>query len=122
MVTRLGKVLRKMRIDRGELLRDMAACLGMSPAMLSAIENGKRKPAEGFAGLVAKKYGLSASELGELEEAVAEQRAEVTIGLAERGRQDRELAVAFARQFDSLDANAKEGIRKILAQSKEEVH
>ena len=42
MLTEFGKFLRKIRIDRQELLRDMAGTLGVSVAYLSAVENGKR--------------------------------------------------------------------------------
>lgn len=48
MATELGKTLRKIRIDRDELLKDMAEKLDMSPSMLSSIENGTRKPPTGF--------------------------------------------------------------------------
>ena len=43
MLTEFGKILRKLRIDRQELLRDMAKNLEVSSAYLSAVETGKRK-------------------------------------------------------------------------------
>ena len=54
-----------------------------------------------------------------LEDAVAEQRAQVTIGLGDTVRMDRELAVAFARQFGTLDEEAKNQIRSILESRRE---
>ena len=42
MVTSFGKALRKLRIDRGMVLKNMADMLGVSSAYLSAIELGKR--------------------------------------------------------------------------------
>ncbi|WP_335333622.1 helix-turn-helix domain-containing protein [Candidatus Sodalis pierantonius] len=42
MVSNLGKYLRKLRIDHDMTLRDMADCLGISAAYVSAIELGKR--------------------------------------------------------------------------------
>ncbi|MBQ4504903.1 MAG: helix-turn-helix transcriptional regulator, partial [Firmicutes bacterium] len=42
MLTEFGKMCRKMRIDRNELLAEMAGRVGVSPAFLSAVENGKR--------------------------------------------------------------------------------
>ena len=119
MLTTLGRMLRKMRIDNGELLRDMAERLHMSSAMLSAIENGNRKPMEDFALRLAAEYSLDDSERVALEDAVAEQRAQVMIGLKGANRDDRELAVAFARQFDTLEDEAKNKIRAILADSRE---
>ena len=45
MLTSLGTFLRKIRINKGEILRDMATNLGVSSAFLSAVENGKKKNA-----------------------------------------------------------------------------
>ena len=43
MITCVGRFLRKLRIDRGEILKTMAETLGVSSAFLSALENGKKK-------------------------------------------------------------------------------
>lgn len=43
MITPIGKFLRKLRIDTGEILKDMAEKLHVSPSFLSAVENGKKK-------------------------------------------------------------------------------
>lgn len=47
MLTEFGKVMRIIRINTGDSMRDMAAKIGMSATYLSAIETGKlnrRKP------------------------------------------------------------------------------
>ncbi|MDO4538936.1 MAG: hypothetical protein Q4B54_12300 [Coriobacteriales bacterium] len=41
------------------------------------------------------------------------------LGLGDAAKKDRELAVAFARQFGTLDEDAKNQIRSILASRKE---
>ena len=46
MLTNFGKFCRKLRIDKGELLYDMAQRLKVSSAFLSKVENGKAKPPE----------------------------------------------------------------------------
>ena len=43
MLTALGKFLRKLRIDNGEILKDMADKLGVTASFLSAVENGKKQ-------------------------------------------------------------------------------
>ena len=43
MLTAFGKALRKIRIDRNLLLKDMADGLGCSSPFLSAIESGTKK-------------------------------------------------------------------------------
>lgn len=42
MLTEFGKVMRIIRINTGDSMRDMAAKIGMSATYLSAIETGKR--------------------------------------------------------------------------------
>ena len=41
IAARNGEEIRRRRIERGESLRDAARRLGMSPAELSAVENGR---------------------------------------------------------------------------------
>ena len=43
MLTEFGKCLRKIRIDKAELLKDMAEKLQVTSAYLSAVEHGKRE-------------------------------------------------------------------------------
>ena len=47
-VTKLGIALRKIRLDRQELLKDMADRLKVSSAFLSAVETGKKRPPANF--------------------------------------------------------------------------
>ena len=41
-LTEFGKFSRKLRIDNGELLKDMAIKLNTTPAFLSMVETGRR--------------------------------------------------------------------------------
>ena len=43
-LSRFGIFCRKLRLEKGELLYDMANALNVSSAFLSKIENGKGKP------------------------------------------------------------------------------
>ena len=43
MLTPLGKYLRKLRIDKGEILKNMSDKLKVTVSFLSAVENGKKK-------------------------------------------------------------------------------
>ena len=43
MLTSLGRFLRKLRIDRGEILKNMAEKLEVTSSFLSAVENGKKR-------------------------------------------------------------------------------
>ena len=42
MLTSIGRFLKKLRIDRGEILKDMAEKLDVTVSFLSAVENGKK--------------------------------------------------------------------------------
>jgi len=42
MLTRLGRFLKKLRIDNGEILKNMADKFNVTASYLSAVENGKR--------------------------------------------------------------------------------
>ena len=114
MITALGRFLRKLRIDRGELMKDMADNLGISPSMLSAIENGKRNSPAGFASRIERAYQLGANQIEVLTKALAETQDEVRISLSGRSEEDATLAFAFARRFDDLDDSSKEDLLKIL--------
>ncbi len=46
MLTEFGKAIRKIRLDKGEILKDMAKRLGISSAFLSAVENGRKNVPE----------------------------------------------------------------------------
>jgi transcriptional regulator with XRE-family HTH domain len=41
-MTPFGEKIRKLRLERGVTLKEMAAAIGVSPAYLSALEHGKR--------------------------------------------------------------------------------
>ena len=55
-ITQLGKELRKIRIGKEEVLFDMASKLGISSAMLSAIETGAKAAPEDFCQRLADHY------------------------------------------------------------------
>lgn len=114
MLTSLGRYLRKLRIDRGELLKEMADKIGMSSAMLSSIENGKRNPAQDLASKIADAYCLSAAERKKLRELVAENAESVSIGLRGLVPQDQHLAFSFARRFADLSEGEKQRIKEVL--------
>lgn len=66
MLTGFGRKLRQIRIDRNELLYDMAGKLSISVSDLSAFENGKKKVQEDLLRKVILAYNLNEQEAGEL--------------------------------------------------------
>lgn len=47
MATELGKFLKKLRIDKDELMKDMADRMKIASSTLSSIEMGRRNPPKG---------------------------------------------------------------------------
>ena len=65
-LTELGKFLRKLRIDNGELLKDMAIKLNVTPSFLSMVETGRRSIPKKWEEEIEKIYSLSLKQKEEL--------------------------------------------------------
>lgn len=111
MLTNFGKALRKIRIDRDELLRDMAVALGVSSAYLSAVETGKRRIPDDWVDKISLHYHLSPNEHAELLEAAEESAQEVRISLQDVSDAKRGAVLTFARTLDHL---SDEELKKIM--------
>ena len=101
-MTKLGIALRKIRLDRQELLKDMAAKLNVSSAFLSAVETGKKRLPANFVDRICSLYELSEEEKGELRLAADMSLDEVKINLADAPPARRQVAVSFAKALDGL--------------------
>lgn len=119
MITLLGRELRKIRIDRGELLFDMAEKLGMSPSYLSSIENGKRSIPCDLVTKVVSVYSLNEVQTFNLRNAEADSVEEANINLNNKSLQQRNVALLLARKFDSFDSDQLEALYQIINGSKE---
>lgn len=114
-LTPFGIAVRKLRLDKGMRLLDLAARLGLSAAFLSAIETGRRPIPDGFVLKVAKGMELSTQELSVLRKAADRTRSTVKI---ERLPEDqRELVAAFARRIDKVPPDIIEKLKKIVLKS-----
>lgn len=103
MISEFGRILRNIRMDCNELLKDMADKLCMTPSYLSAIEHGKREIPEGCVNDIARIYRLSADEIRALKEAAVNSRLSLKIDLTGHKDSTKRLANAFARKFGDLD-------------------
>lgn len=116
MATKLGRFCRKLRIEKGELLYDMAQKLGVSSAFLSKVENGKKKPPVHWKQTIILEYGLSGNERIEFEECFFDALNADSIDISFYEDSDKELMLSFARKFDALD---KALIRRMLEDKEE---
>ena len=118
MTTSIGTFLRRLRIEKNEILKDMAENLGVSSAFLSAVENGKKKFPETWTKKLQEIYALSPEKVDELKDAVMKSAPVVETNIEGASEPARQLAVTFARNFDSIDDEMREKIMKILTKNK----
>lgn len=114
MLTSLGKFLKKLRVDRNEVLKDMAGNLGVTASFLSAVENGKKRMPSDWNGRLCAIYGLDADLRKLLTAAIAETESGIDLNFEDINQANRELAVFFARRFASLSGEQVKAIQKIL--------
>lgn len=114
MLTEFGKFSRKLRIDCGELLKNMADKLGVTPSYLSAVENGKRNVPEEWINVIIEKYNLENRQISELKQAYYDTLTDVNINMKGKNIEDRRLITSFARKFDTLDEKTKKELKNIF--------
>lgn len=111
-MNRLGIILRTIRINRGELLYDMAHNLGVSSAFLSSVENGKRSAPASWLEILSDVYDLSAEQKEELAGAISETVKQIRLDVSKVSPEKRNCALTFARRFDDF---SDEQVNQILA-------
>ena len=109
MLTSLGRFLRKLRIDRGEILKD-----NVSVSFLSAVENGKKRMPAEWNKRIRDLYELDMKQEDEFTSAIAETEKLIEIDFSEMDNSRKELAVSFARRFSNIDDTQIEEIKNIL--------
>lgn len=114
MLTETGKFLRKLRIDRGELLKNMADKLGVSSSFLSAVENGKKKMPPDWKSTIIKLYQLNDIEIFNWDKAIAQTANVVEMDIKGMQSDHSDIAVAFARQFPDFTDDELKIIKNIL--------
>ena len=115
MLTEFGKALRKIRIDKQLLLKDMASKLGVSSAYLSAVETGKRRMPPDWVSKIASIYSLDSDAQAELQNAADNSVFDVTISLKNASEQKRNAVLSFARALDGLN---DEDLKRIMSSMK----
>lgn len=118
MTTEVGQFLRALRIENQEILKDMANKLGVSSAFLSAVENGKKKMPDSWRGKLTKLYFLTKEQQEKLRQAIIASSNIVELDIAHSTCSQRNLAVSFAREFNSIDENLCEKLLELLQKKK----
>lgn len=114
MLTNLGKFLRKIRIDHGEILKDMADKLNVTVSFLSAVENGKKRMPAAWNSKICDLYNLNEQQQHDSSMAVAETEEALEMNFSGVALDNRQLAVSFARKFADFDDEQLANLRKLL--------
>jgi len=114
MLTEFGKEIRKLRIDLGITLFEMAKATRVSSAFLSAMENGKKSVPDDYIDVLAEQYEPVRKAKSFFLALADKTKKEVRINLAESNSSANELAAAFARNFSELSDEQVEKIKSIL--------
>ena len=119
MVTSLGKFLREIRIENREILKDMADNLEVSSAFLSAVENGKKKMPDSWYHKLKTIYSFTDEQQKKLQEAVMESADSIELDIVHGTCYQRNLAVSFAREFNSMDEDLCKKLLDLLNKKSE---
>lgn len=115
MITPFGIAARKLRLDKGLRLLDLAEKLDLSSSFISAVETGKKPIPASYVASFVRAMGLTPAEAAELQRAADRSKTVVDIdGL--QGSQ-RELVAAFARKLHELPPEFLEEIKKQVFKS-----
>ena len=119
-LTEFGKEMRKLRIDRGEVLKNMSDKLGITSSYLSAIECGKRTVPSDLIPRLTEIYGLDDEQVAQLEAARDSSLKELRINFEDASEGQRDVALMFARTFKNLTREEIDEMMSFLSKAKEE--
>lgn len=116
MLTQIGIFLRKLRLDEGEIMKDMAKKLEVSSSFLSAVENGKKRMPVSWIEEIPNLYSLNSEKIEEFRKAVANTEETVEIPLQNLSSTKREFAFSLARKLETIN---DEDLMKMINKFKE---
>jgi len=106
MITKLGRELRKLRLDLGITLFEMANAIEVSSSLLSSVETGKKPATDTLMAKLINAYPAVRDREVEFRALAEETQKEVTINLkSNQNARANELAMSFARKFESFSAD-----------------
>ena len=118
MATQLGKLLRIVRINTGDSMRDMADKLDLSVSYLSAIENGKRNVPANLEEKIFEAYELSDKDKQNVRDAIQETTSNLKVNITELSEMKKKLIFAITK--DGLDNETIEELCAVLKKKENE--
>jgi len=120
MLTTFGKAIRKIRIDRNLLLKDMADALEVSSPFLSSIETGKKQVPPDFLNRLCEYYNLDAGDCQKLRDAAAQSAKEIRIDIENLDDEKKGFVLAFAKRFENMNEIQRQRILDTLKTDEDE--
>lgn len=117
MFTPFGKELRKLRIERGEILKNMADKLEVTSSFLSAVETGKKSIPRNWTLKLGEIYNLSMQEKSTLQRLAEDSAKVLKINLQKAPDYQRNVALVFARKFQDMNAGTAQQVINLLNRS-----
>ncbi len=112
--TAFGRYLRKLRIDHGMIMKDLAEVLKVSSAYLSALELGKKAIAEKNIIRIVEYFDLNSEESKKLRHAANISQPSIKLNLSGNTNEQRELAVSFARRYQEISPEEQQRLLELL--------
>jgi transcriptional regulator with XRE-family HTH domain len=101
MITEFGKILRIIRVNSEDSMRNMAEKIGISAAYLSAIENGKRQIPDSIYDSICKAYPLSEKDKKKLKDSIVASSKTMKVDLTELAEKKKKVITKL--MSDDLD-------------------
>ncbi|MNY85866.1 Helix-turn-helix domain protein [compost metagenome] len=98
-LTSFGKFCRKLRVDNGELLEDLAKKLEVTSSYLSAVEMGKRNIPFMRLDKISKIYDLNSSEKLVLHNVVWESQLTLKINVSDLSVEDKNKIIQILSKY-----------------------
>ena len=113
-MTEIGKFLKKLRIDNGEVLLSMAEKLKVTPSFLSAVELGKKKMPYEWNTKIRSIYKLTPEQEDALDEAISMSEKAVILDIENASPNAKKIAVSFARSFNDFTDEQLITLKKLM--------
>ena len=117
MVSEYGKTLRKIRIDKGLTMAQMAKAVGITSAYLSTIERGSRKIPKNLTQNVISHYKLSKEHVTELQKAEYLIMDSFEIELSDVDLDKKTLVFSIAKNLKNMTCEQVAMIKNIVEEN-----
>lgn len=114
MLSNYGKILRKIRIDKGLTMAQMAKAIGITSAYLSTIERGKRNIPKNLTQDIIGHYELSNEQVAELRKAEYLSMDSFEIDLSDVDLDKKTLVLSLAKNLKNMTYEQVEMIKNIV--------